>query len=576
MATHGARESNPRTRVAARGFVYDRVVAAPEAEIVLENLRLEVEEEGESALAERIAALLGTEPDAIRSARIVRRSLDARRKWDIHFSVAAQALVADPRAVERALRTGKAKLAREEPLEGPDGECIRGVTHGTEPLRAPPIIVGSGPGGLFAALLLAREGYRPIVLERGERVEKRVRDQAAWDLGGPHDPESNALFGEGGAGTFSDGKLTCRTRTPLVRFIFERFVECKAPEDILVQAKPHIGTDRLRAVLVFLRKKLEALGCEFRFRARVDDLELDAESRHVRGVVLSSGERLPAGALVLAIGHSARDTYHMLRERGVALAFKPFQMGLRIEHPQDFIDASQFGPLAGKGKLPAAEYVLLSKGRGKETGAFSFCMCPGGTIMDSVSEPGHYGTNGMSRRKRDSGWANSGIVYTVTAAETEHGGRDPFDGLELQRRCERRAFELGSGGYECPTQRAPDFLKGASSHGPFASSYARKHIAADLREVLPPAGARAIAHALREFDGRIKGYAGPTGLLVGPESRGSSPVRIDRDDETRESLSTPGVYPVGEGAGFAGGIVSAAIDGLRSARALVTRYAPAR
>jgi uncharacterized FAD-dependent dehydrogenase len=291
--------------------------------------------------------------------------------------------------------------------------------------------------------------------------------------------------------------------------------------------------------------------------------------------VLSSGERLAAGALVLAIGHSARDTYHMLRERGVALAFKPFQMGLRIEHPQDFIDDSQFGSFAATGKLPAAEYVLLSKNTPKVPGAFSFCMCPGGTIMDSVSEPGHYGTNGMSRRMRDSGWANSGLVYTVTAAETKNGGRDPFDGLEVQRLYERRAFELGSGGYECPAQYAPDFLKGRTSAGPFRSSYARKHIAADLREVLPPDGARAIAHALRQFDSRIKGYAGPAGLLVGPESRGSSPVRIDRDELTRESSSTPGVYPVGEGAGFAGGIVSAAIDGLRSARALVARYAPA-
>jgi uncharacterized FAD-dependent dehydrogenase len=539
-------------------------------ELVLDNLRLEVEED-ETVIGERIAALLGTAPDAIEGARVVRRSLDARKKWDIHWSVAAQARVLDAPAAEKALRKGVAKVFSDELPPGEDSDVVRGVAHGNESLRGPPVIVGSGPGGIFAAYLLAREGYRPVVLERGARVEKRVRDVAKWDAGGPHDPENNYLFGEGGAGTFSDGKLTTRTRTPLVKFIYELMVECKAPPDILVQSKPHVGTDRLRAVLVFLRKKLEKMGTTFRFDSRVDDLTI--EDGAIKGVVLASGERLEAGAVLLAIGHSARDTYTMLRGRGVALSFKPFQMGLRIEHPQALIDASQYGAMAGK--LPVAEYALLAKETPKVPGAFSFCMCPGGTIMDSVSEPGHYGTNGMSVRKRDSGWANSGIVYTVTAAETKHGGKDPFDGLEVQRACERRAFELGTGGYECPTQRVQDFLRGKLSQGPFRSSYPRTHLPADLREVLPPLGARAIARALADFDSRIKGFAGPEGLLVGPESRGSSPVRIDRDGETRESPSTKHLYPVGEGAGFAGGIVSAAIDGLRSARAIVARYAPA-
>lgn len=539
-------------------------------DLVLDNLRLEVEED-EAVLGERIAALLGTGPEHVQDARLVRRSLDARRKWDIHWSVAASARILDKKAAEKALQSGRAKPYAEEVPEGEDGECIRGVAHGAEPLRAPPVIVGSGPGGLFAAYLLAREGYRPIVLERGERVDKRVRDLAAWDQGAPHNPESNTLFGEGGAGTFSDGKLTTRTRTPLVRFIYELMVECKAPKEILIQSKPHVGTDRLRAVIVFLRRKLEAMGCTFRFNACVDDIE-QADGR-VTGVVLRGGEKLAAGAVLLAIGHSARDTYRMLRERGVALSFKPFQMGLRIEHPQSLIDKNQYGDLASR--LPAAEYVLVAKERKGTPGAFSFCMCPGGVIMDSVSEPGHYGTNGMSFRLRDSGWANSGLVYTVTAEETKNGGRDPFDGLEVQRAVERRAFELGKGGYECPAQRVQDFLAGRVSKGPFQSSYPRTHVAADLRSVLPPAGAKAMANALREFDSRIRGFAGPTGLLVGPESRGSSPIRIERDQETRESPSTKGLFPVGEGAGFAGGIVSAAIDGLRSARAIVKRFAPA-
>jgi uncharacterized FAD-dependent dehydrogenase len=535
--------------------------------IVVENLRLGVEEP-DAVLPKRAAERLGVDAGAIEGLDVVHRSLDARRKRDIHWTLHVALRLSDARAREAALAKGLAKRPEPKVKEGLDALILGGVPHGQRPLPAPPVVVGSGPGGLFAAWLLAREGYRPIVVERGPAVDKRVRVVNAFDQGGPHDPECNILFGEGGAGTFSDGKLTTRGRTPLVGLVHDLLIAAKAPAEIKVVAKPHVGTDRLRAVLVYLRRELERLGTTFRFGARVDDLLLDAQGG-VRAVRLQDGTELAAGAVVLAIGHSARDTYSWLRARGVQMEFKPFQLGLRIEHPQPLIDRAQYGEMAGK--LPVAEYVLNDK----HTGVFSFCMCPGGTIMASVSEAGYLCTNGMSRRKRDSGWANSGLVYTIGPELVPGRGADPLGGVEVQRRYEKRAFELGGGTYAIPAQRAPDFLRGKKSKGPLASSYPRELVGADLREVIPPDVGRAMQKALDFFERIVPGYGSDAGLLVGPEARGSSPVRIPRDDATRESPSTPRLYPVGEGAGYAGGIMSAAIDGLRTAAALVQAFAPA-
>jgi uncharacterized protein len=529
----------------------------------ISNVRLGVDEP-ESALPERLARVLGLSPDAPLRWRILRKALDSRDKDDPQFIYTAEVHLpeGEARLAELAARAShpqaRVDLYHEEPFTMPP--------PGAEPLPHRPVVVGSGPGGLVAAYFLAQQGYRPLVLERGRAVRERIRDVRAFDAGGPHDPESNYLFGEGGAGTFSDGKLTYRNSGPDVRRVLELFAECKGKPSVLYDARPHLGSNRLPAVVKAIRRRIESMGGEVRFNCRVEDLDL--AGGRLRGLATSSGY-VPAGVAILATGHSARDTYAMLLARGVPMVHKPFQMGVRVEHPQELVNRVQYGPSRLEEKLGAASYALVARG-GHDL--FTFCMCAGGYVMPSVSEPGAFCTNGMSLSRHDSPFANSGLVVTVQPHE--FGGPDVLAGVRLQEVYERRAFEVGRRDYLCPIQRATDFLAGRASDSVPPNSYPRGCVPGQVAELVPPLIVEALRHGLPVMDRRWRGRFLPEATLVGPEARGSAPVRIVRDELTRETPGITGLYPVGEGAGYAGGIVSAAVDGLRSAKAVVARYAP--
>jgi uncharacterized protein len=527
------------------------------------NVRLGIDEP-EAMLPERLRRVLGLAPTAPLTWRILRKSLDARNKDALRFVYNAEVCLPGDESgivahVQRTLRPPlRVDLYTEEPFVPPP--------PGTRPLEHRPVVVGSGPGGLTAAYFLAEQGYRPLVLERGRAVRERIHDVRAFDAGGPLDPESNYLFGEGGAGTFSDGKLTYRNSGPDVRRVLQLFADCKGQPSILYDARPHLGSNRLPAVVKALRRRIESLGGEVRFSCRVEDLDL-AEGR-LRGLATSSGY-IPATVAVLAIGHSARDTYRMLRTRGVPMVPKPFQMGVRIEHAQEVINRVQYGPTPLEQRLGAANYTLIANG---PHDLFTFCMCAGGYIMPSVSEPGAFCTNGMSLSKHDSPFANSGLVVTVPPEQ--FGSSDLLAGVHLQQVYEQRAFAMGRRDYLCPIQRAGDFLDNRDTTDVPDNSYPRGAVAGRIAELVPPLIVEALRHGLPIMDHQWHGRFVPEATLVGPEARGSAPVRILRDEATRETPGLEGLYPVGEGAGYAGGIVSAAVDGLRSAKAIISRYAP--
>ncbi|WP_066739030.1 NAD(P)/FAD-dependent oxidoreductase [Cupriavidus sp. D384] len=504
---------------------------------------------------------IGVKGDGLVGFTVFRRAHDARKRDDIKLTYIIDIEVKDEAAAVKRMQ------------RKPNWSVTPDMTYHFV-ARAPeggpksrPVVIGLGPCGLLAGLLLAQMGYRPIILERGKEVRERTKDTFGLWRKSVLNPESNVQFGEGGAGTFSDGKLYSQIKDPkhYGRKVLEEFVRAGAPEDILYKARPHIGTFRLVSMVEKMRAEMLELGAEIRFETRVDDIDID--NGQVRGLKLSNGDYLPCDHVVLAVGHSARDTFHMLHDRGVFMEAKPFSLGFRIEHPQGLINRSRFGKFAGNKLLGAADYKVVhhaSNGRA----VYSFCMCPGGTVVAAASEPGRLVTNGMSQYYRAERNANAGIVVGITPEEDFPGG--PLAGIAFQRKWEERAFELGGSDYRAPGQLVGDFIAGraSTSLGSVEPSYKPGVTPTDLSTSLPDYIINAIREALPEIDKKIAGFAMHDAVLTGVETRTSSPLRIRRNRDDYQSINVRGLYPAGEGAGYAGGIYSAAIDGIEVAEAV--------
>ena len=526
---------------------------------------------GPEALRAAILERLDVRPDDLIGYAVVRRAHDARKKSAIAMIYSVDVSLKDePEALTR--------LAGDHRIRPAPDTDYRFVARAPETSGPRPVVIGAGPCGLFAGLILAQMGFRPIILDRGKVVRERTKD--TWGLWrrGELNPESNVQFGEGGAGTFSDGKLYSQIKDPrhLGRKVLTEFVRAGAPPEILTEAHPHIGTFRLVTMVESLRATIEALGGEYRFQSKVEDLDIvtgPGGERRLQGLRLQGGEEVPADHVVLAVGHSARDTFQMLHERGVHIEAKPFSIGFRIEHPQSMVDRARFGPNAGHPDLGAADYSLSHHCSNGRT-VYSFCMCPGGTVVAAASEPGRVVTNGMSQYSRRERNANAGIVVGITP--DDYPGH-PLAGVKLQRHWESRAFLAGGETYAAPGQLVGDFLAGRPSKalGEVIPSYRPSVHPTDLASCLPDYAIAAIREALPVFGRQIPGFDMADAVLTGVETRTSSPVRIRRGADF-VSLNTRGLYPAGEGAGYAGGILSAAVDGIKVAEAVALSIVAAR
>ncbi len=517
-----------------------------------------------SSMKELAAKRLAIAPGEIRQVLVVRKAIDARRFHGAPIKFVYMLDVAVEGSEKKILnRWKKDKNIQSAPISNQEKLPMHQAVEG----ELPPVVAGFGPAGMFAALTLARHGWNPVVVERGRDVDRRHADIDHFWLTGEFDEKSNVQFGEGGAGTFSDGKLTTRVNDPLMSQVLEDFVAAGAPAEIKYLHKPHIGTDMLRQVVKNIRLEIIRLGGQVRFETQVTGIETDNEGR-VQAVELNGEERLATNALFMGIGHSARDTYKMLWAKGIAMEAKPFAIGVRIEHPQEFIDKAQYGEDAGNPLLPVADYALTYNDKATGRGAYSFCMCPGGQVVAAASEVGGVVTNGMSNYHRDSGVANSAILVTVNTGDfADH----VLGGIEFQRQWERLAYQLGGSNYQAPVQTVGDFLSGHSGSEDFLikSSYLPGTKTADLHQCLPNFVTDMMEAALPYWDRKIPGFAHIGAVMTGVETRSSAPCRIIRNRESYESISTPGLYPMGEGAGYAGGIMSAALDGMNSTLAFL-------
>ncbi|MBZ9689411.1 FAD-dependent oxidoreductase [Clostridium estertheticum] len=527
--------------------------------IKVNNIVLDIDENMEDVKIKAARKMRVSESE-IKVFRIAKESIDARKKNNIKFNYAA--------IIEMDNEIKVVAGANDKDVKIEEVKYDSEFEFGTTAMNHRPIIVGMGPAGMFAGLLMAQKGYKPLIIERGENVERRTNSIVKFWTRAVLNTESNVQFGEGGAGTFSDGKLTTRIKDTRCDYILEEFVKAGAPEEILYMGKPHIGTDILKSVVKNIRETIISLGGEVRFNSKLEDIKI--KDKKVKSIIVN-GEEIPCDSLILAPGHSSRDTYEMLYKKGVFMSSKPFAVGVRIEHPQDMINENQYGKYASHERLKAADYKLTYTSERSGRAVYSFCMCPGGEVVAAASEQGHLVINGMSKYKRNKANANSAIVVAV--GPKDFAGDSPLAGIEFQRHYEALAYMAGGANFNAPVQLVGDFLKDKVSNaiGSVKPSYTPGYKFADLTTCLPSYVTDAIKEALPKFEYKINGFAREDAIMTGIETRTSAPVRIDRNDKL-QSISLEGLYPAGEGAGYAGGIISAAVDGLKVAENIMKEW----